>query len=337
MSLTTQDLEALIRLIESNPELRKALRGALWRSEEFVEWLREHLPKLLQEDQRFGAEVVGVLAQALSPRSELVRVLEEIRALREDFARRFEAIDRRFEALQKEMDRRFELVDKRFEAIDRRFEALQKEMDRRFEALQREMDRRFEALQKEMDRRFELVDKRFEAIDRRFEALQREMDERFALHSRQIAQLQQDVILIQRDVRRLITGVGSLGRRVGLGFEEAVRQIVEEFAGLGPLKAARWVLRDEEGELFGVPRAEVEFDAFVHDGHQFLVEVKAFADVEDVYMFHKKVSFALKHLSGDVQAVLVAPFAHPRAVEIAKEIGVQIIGLAESEEQHTAQ
>lgn len=39
-------------------------------------------------------------------------------------------------------------MEKRFEAMDKRFEALQREMDKRFEILQREMDKRFEAVDK---------------------------------------------------------------------------------------------------------------------------------------------------------------------------------------------
>jgi len=323
MPFTVEDLQDLLRLLEQQPQWKEAVRAALWSEAEFTSWLREKLPRLLQEDPRFGAEVIGVLQQTLSPRSEFVRVLEEIRALREDFGRRFEAIertlqlhterfeamDRRFEALQREMDRRFEAVDRRFEAMDRRFEA---------------MDRRFEALQREMDRRFEAVDRRFEAMDRRFEALQREMDRRFELQARILAEH-------SRTLRRMEVGLGSLGRRFGKGFEEAVRATIEEFAGIGPLTAERLVIRDVTGELYGVPNQEVEFDAFVHDGRRFLVEVKGFAEPEDVLNFVRKVEFARRHLPEAFEAVLLAPYATKRAVELARELGVQL--LMEPEEE----
>jgi chaperonin cofactor prefoldin len=55
-----------------------------------------------------------------------------------------------------------------FEAMEKRFEVLQREMDKRFEALQREMDKRFEA----MEVRFEAIDKRFEAIEKRLNFMQ---------------------------------------------------------------------------------------------------------------------------------------------------------------------
>lgn len=229
--------------------------------DQFVAWLREELPRLLREDPRFTSEIVGILAQTLSPRAELNRILEEIRDLREDFSKRFEAIDRRFEA-----------------------------MDRRFEALQQDMDRRFEALQRDMDRRFELQ---------------------------------------ARTLRQLQVGLGSLGRRFGLGFEEAVRAIVEQFAGLGPLAAERLVLRDEAGEVFGVKGQTVEFDAFIHDSRRFLVEVKGFAEPEDVLNFFRKVEFARKTLQEPFQPVLVAPFAHPRAVQLARELGIEVLAIEE--------
>jgi len=315
-----EDLQDLLRLLEQQPQWKEAVRAALWSEAEFTSWLRDKLPRLLQEDPRFGAEVIGVLQQTLSPRSELVRVLEEIRALREDFGRRFEAIERtlelhteRFEA----MDRRFEALqqdmDRRFEAMDRRFEALQQDMDRRFEAV----DRRFEALQQDMDRRFE-------AVDRRFEALQREMDRRFELQARILAEH-------GRTLRRMEVGLGSLGRRFGKGFEEAVRATIEEFAGIGPLTAERLVIRDVAGELYGVPNQEVEFDAFVHDGRRFLVEVKGFAEPEDVLNFVRKVEFARRHLPEAFEAVLLAPYATKRAVELARELGVRL--LMEPEEE----
>jgi hypothetical protein len=69
-------------------------------------------------------------------------------------------IDKRFDAIQKEMDIRFKAVNKRFDAI-------QKEMDTRFKAV----DKRFESMQKQMDKRFDAVDKHFDAVDKRFNDL----------------------------------------------------------------------------------------------------------------------------------------------------------------------
>jgi hypothetical protein len=67
----------------------------------------------------------------------LIRLEEELKALRIE-------MNLRFEAQRKESDAKFE-------AINARFEALIKEMNARFEALTREMDTRFEALDKRLN------------------------------------------------------------------------------------------------------------------------------------------------------------------------------------------
>jgi len=74
--------------------------------------------------------------------------------------------------LQKDMDRRFEMMSQRSEALEReiqaRFEALQKDMDRKFEI----MSQRFEALERETQARFEAINKRFEVLERRLNFMQ---------------------------------------------------------------------------------------------------------------------------------------------------------------------
>ena len=64
---------------------------------------------------------------------------EEHRILREE-------MNKRFEQMQKNMDKRFEQVDKRFEQM-------QENMNKRFE----QVDRRFEQMQENMNKRFELM------------------------------------------------------------------------------------------------------------------------------------------------------------------------------------
>jgi len=136
-------------------------------------------------------------AKELSLIERIVRVEEELRALREIEIARFEAAEKRFESLQREMNVKFESLQRemnaRFETMNNRFEALQKEMNARFETLQKEMNARFEALQKEMNARFEAVDKRFEAMDKRFEAVEKRfeaMDKRFEAMEKRLTFIQ---------------------------------------------------------------------------------------------------------------------------------------------------
>ena len=87
-----------------------------------------------------------VRIKELSLIERIVRVEEELKALREIFETKFDASEKRFELLQRTMN-------ERFEAVDKRFESLQREMNGRFESLQREMNARFEA----MDKRFSTI------------------------------------------------------------------------------------------------------------------------------------------------------------------------------------
>ncbi|MGD2085151.1 MAG: hypothetical protein PVH61_03110 [Candidatus Aminicenantes bacterium] len=77
-----------------------------------------------------------VRIKELSLIERIVRVEDELKALREISEAKFDASEKRFEllqttmyerfeALQREMNARFEAVDKRFEAMDKRFSAVQ--------------------------------------------------------------------------------------------------------------------------------------------------------------------------------------------------------------------
>ena len=93
-------------------------------------WLREMVNHVVPR-----AETVDVPAALLE---RMVRVEEELKALR---------------VL---MDERFGFMERRFEAVDKRFE----DMNKRFE----DMNKRFEDLIGHVDKRFETVDKRFNTL-----------------------------------------------------------------------------------------------------------------------------------------------------------------------------
>ncbi len=127
------------------------LAGSSVSEREVREWIAQSVEHLFREkiDELFSERLAAFVkdneqrARELSLMERLVRVEEELRALKEIQIAHFQAFEKRFEALQREMAARFEAVDKRFEAVDRRFEALVRETNARFEA----MDKRFTQLQ----------------------------------------------------------------------------------------------------------------------------------------------------------------------------------------------
>jgi hypothetical protein len=233
------------------------------------------------------AELIEQLRRAL-PR--LLREHPEVRhelwgLMLEAFPSRqeFLAFLEELRALREESNRRFEGLQ---HEIAQRFEAA----DRRFEALQREMDRRFEAIQREMHQGFEALDRRFEGV---------------------IAELREQRVHL-----------AALGGRVGRGLEFIVKGIVEEFAGESFPLADRLVLVDTEGEVFGVPGAEVEFDLYAHNGRAYLVEVKSHLKTDDVLKFQRKAAFAEAKLRRPLTRLIIALSMDSKAEVLMQRLGI---------------
>ena len=115
-------------------------------------WLRELVNHAVPR-----AETVDVPATLLE---RMVRVEEELKALRVLMDERFEFMERRFEAV----DKRFEAVDKRFEDMDKRFGERFEDMNKRFGDLIGYLDKRFEAVDKRFEDLIESTDKRFNTL-----------------------------------------------------------------------------------------------------------------------------------------------------------------------------
>jgi hypothetical protein len=198
------------------------------------------------------------------------------------------------------------------EESNRRFDGLQHEIAQRFEAV----DQRFETLLREMTQRFEAVDRRFEAVDQRFEMLLREMTQRFEAVDRRF----EGVIAELREQR---VHLSALGGRVGRGLEFSVKGIVEEFAGESFPLADRLVLVDTEGEVFGVPGAEVEFDLYAHNGRAYLVEVKSHLKTDDVLKFQRKAMFAEAKLGRPLTRLIISLSMDSKAEALMQRLGIE--------------
>jgi len=180
------------------------------------------------------------------------------------------------------------------EESNRRFEGLQHDIVQRFEAV----DQRFETLLREMNQRFEAVDRRFEAVDRRFEGVIAELREQH-LH------------------------LSALGGRVGRGLEFIVKGIVAEFAGESFPLADRLVLVDTEGEVFGVPGAEGEFDLYAHNGRAYLVEAKSHLETDDVLWFQRKGVFAEAKLGRPLTRLIIALSIDSKAEALMQRLDIE--------------
>jgi len=150
-----------------------------------------------------------------------------------------------------------------------------------------------------MDERFDGIDERFDGIDERFDSVQRG----------------------QREVR---LEVSALGGRVGYGLEEIIRQTVEEFSGQTFKKIERLLLRDAEGELYGMP-ADVEYNLYLEDTVSYVVEVKSHIKLGDVLDFHRKSLFAEKQLKKEIKSIMISASITKMAKKKCKVLGIDLI------------
>jgi hypothetical protein len=150
---------------------------------------------------------------------------------------------------------------------------------------------------------------RFREMDKRFEVMNQTMNERF-----------EDISRSQREVR---LEVSALGGRVGYGLE-IIRQTVEEFSGLSFKKIEHMWLRDAQGELYGVP-ADVEYDLYLENDVNYIVEVKSHIKQGDVLIFHRKSLFAEKQLGKKIRPIMISASIMKTAKKKCKELDIDLI------------
>ncbi|RSN71243.1 PD-(D/E)XK nuclease family protein [Candidatus Methanodesulfokora washburnensis] len=148
-----------------------------------------------------------------------------------------------------------------------------------------------------------------------------EILKRLDRHEEQLVKLREDM---NRGFELIERRISALGARWGLQTEEAFREglkgILEKEFGV---KIERWIEKDKEGMVYDHP-SDVELDV-VKDGKTMLIEVSSHVKASDIPIFRRKAEFYEK-ITG-VRAdrlVIVTPYADDRALEMAKEFGIEI-------------
>ena len=157
------------------------------------EELRREFLELLREDEEFRLAVAGLIG--------LSEILAELRRLREDFSKRFEALERKMI----EHDKHFEVLEKKLLEHDKRFE----EMNRRFEAIEKKLlehDKRFEAIERKLlehDRRFDELNRRVAHVELGMGVLTESLFARFVLDeiSSRISKEGDEIVETMRNAR----------------------------------------------------------------------------------------------------------------------------------------
>ncbi|NET58046.1 MAG: DUF3782 domain-containing protein [Symploca sp. SIO2E6] len=124
--------------------------------------------------------------------------------------------------------------------------------------------------------------------------------------------------------------IGALGARWGLysegSFRNALKGILEDSFAVEVLHLTEY---DSAGEVFGRPD-QVELDLLIKNGLLIICEIKSSMSKADIYTFERKVRFYQnRHQQTANRKIVISPMVHPRAKEIASELGVEVYSYAE--------
>ncbi len=293
----------------------------------FVEKAKRFLKKILQEPE-LREYVVKELSTYFADREktednieklyrQLVKIGDELVRLREEQEKRWQEQS----SLWQEQNKRWEEQNKRWEEQNRRWE----EQERRWE----EQNRRWEEQNKrweEQNRRWEEQRKLWEEQNRRWEEQQKRWEEQQKINRELMEE-------IKKLHRKYDTGIGALGARWGLraesSFREAIKGILEEDF---PVKVERYLVYDQEGEVFGRPD-QVELDLIIRDGKTLIAEIKSSMSKSDVFVLKRKVEFYKKREGKEVDRVLIiSPMVDSKAMDLAREYGFEVYSYPEDVE-----
>ncbi|MHA1758868.1 MAG: hypothetical protein ACTSVV_19030 [Promethearchaeota archaeon] len=266
------------------------------------------LPKLIREDDQVKGAIITALSGVVATKEDIREVIKEFdkrfeilekqfeasqREWRERFEssqkewrERFEALDKKFETSQKEWRERFEAAQnewrERFEALDRKFEAAQKEWRERFEATQKIWNERFDASQKEWREQFDALNKRLEDLDRRFEQSQIEINKRF---NSQDEKLDKTLNILK-----------NLQKTLGKPFEQFGRNMLARILEGEGYKKVHIVPKKfiDKDYIVHSDSTEVEVDGYSDDPPVIMEITSILSDTEKVDTFLKKKKFIEK-------------------------------------------
>ncbi|MGA1136845.1 MAG: PD-(D/E)XK nuclease family protein [bacterium] len=191
-------------------------------------------------------------------------------------------------------------------------------------ANRQQTESRFDQLLGELRRDREEQSRKWAEQNRKWEESKAESDRKWAEQTEQNKRLWLEV---GEQKSRLDRKIGALGARWGIGSERAFRHalaaVLTESFGVEVLNINEY---DDAGEVFGRPD-QIKLDIIVRNGTLIIFELKSSTDRSQLYIFSRKIAFYEKHHQRTAdRKILVSPFIHPRAQELAQELGIETYG-----------
>ena len=285
--------------------------------QEIVQLVKEQLPALLEESPELERWIERLTAQRYANRqqteSRFDQLLGELRRDREEQSRKWAEQNRKWEESKAESDRKWAEQNRKWEESKAESERKWAEQNEKWA----EQNRKWEESKAESDRKWA-------EQNRKWEESKAESDRKWAEQTEQNKRLWLEV---GEQKSRLDRKIGALGARWGIGSERAFRHalaaVLTESFGVEVLNINEY---DDAGEVFGRPD-QIELDIIVRNGTLIIFELKSSTDRSQLYIFSRKIAFYEKrHQRTADRKILVSPFIHPRAQELAQELGIETYG-----------
>jgi hypothetical protein len=285
--------------------------------QEIVQLVKEQLPALLEESPELERWIEQLTAQRYANRqqteSRFDQLLGELRRDREEQSRKWAEQNRKWEESKAESERKWA-------EQNRKWEESKAESERKWA----EQNRKWEESKAESERKWAEQNEKWAEQNRKWEESKAESDRKWAEQTEQNKRLWLEV---GEQKSRLDRKIGALGARWGIGSERAFRHalaaVLTESFGVEVLNINEY---DDAGEVFGRPD-QIELDIIVRNGTLIIFELKSSTDRSQLYVFSRKIAFYEKHHQRTAdRKILVSPFIHPRAQELAQELGIETYG-----------
>ena len=297
--------------------------------EEIKAIITRELPSILREDREVRAFVLETVTHYFAGKQETEsrfdQVLEELRRDREEQSRKWEEQNRKWDEQnrkwdehQKQQDQKWEEQDRKWEEQNRKWEENQKQLNQIIESV-----RRLDGVVEELQRDREEKNRKWEEQNRKWEEQNHKWDENQK-------QLNQIIESVQALSRKHDATIGALGARWGLyseeSFRNALKGILEDSFGVEVINLTEY---DGDGEVFGRPD-QIELDLLIKNGLLIICEIKSSMSKADMYLFERKVRFYESRHSREANRKLaISPMVHPRAKEIADNLGIEVYSSGE--------
>lgn len=193
-----------------------------------------------------------------------------------------------------------------------------------------ETESRFDRILAELARDREEQTRKWEEQTRKWEEqkqLWEEQNQKWWENQRRQDQTMEEIKALNR---KHDSTIGALGARWGMyseqSFRNALAGILEQSFGVQVINLTEY---DEQGEVFGHPD-QIELDILIKNGLLIICEIKSSISKSDIYAFERKIRFyERRHQQTANRKLVISPMVHPRAREIAGNLGIEVYSYAE--------